>query len=537
MKRRIIIIAGLATAVLAHTLCGQDSGVIYGKKRFFSRAKGTRSMWVWGTHDILRSDREQKGLLNFAKNPHGAPAITDIYFESGVHYMANEKLRPKLMEFIKTAHKQGACVQFLAGHPSWGHLHSDVYQIMEAISTYNQEVPPESRFDGVHLDIEPHTLPIWDTNPKLKQKFLESIALYGRKMREINPDIVFGIDIPVFWSDEEIQKLAEATDYLTLMNYTDNASAMYRRAKRYLEIADKLGKKVESGIETQESSRRWGVTPPVTFYDEGRDVMEQTLAKAEKLMSVYPSFIGFSVHHYASYKELQKERKIVKDTTVYPSQPIITIPRAKAPVQIDGSLTEWNGAGQIKIDDLQHVIYQISPNAWQGPDDFSTTAYVFWAQDGFYFAFSVVDDKIVQNFTGDQIVNGDHIELWLDLDYEGDEWKNWADEDDYQFGISPGNFAGVKPSICVWNPGEYDQSRLKAVKYAVKKTGKGYDIKMFIPYTCFDGFEPKPSQKIGINIDPSDTDGGNNQQEVLMSSSICRQYGNPRSFRLAILGE
>ena len=509
---------------------------VYGKKRFFARPEGSRSIWVWSNAiKIIKDKGDRKKFFEFLNNPHDInKPITNVYLDCHANHLRSSEIRPKLMEFIKEAHEHGICIQFLAGNAAWAYQNREVFKLIEDISLYNMNVPKESRLDGLHFDIEPHTLPAWNSHPKLRQKFLESVAMYGEKMSYYNPDIVFGYDVPTFWKEEEIEIFLNNCDYLTLMNYVDNAASMVNRAQKFLEVAERLGKKIESGIETQGPSKRWGVTPPITFYDEGWERMEQILAKACEKFSKSPAFIGIAIHYYESYRKMSKGETIIKDTQTYPNQPIINIPLRTDEITIDGSLEDWKKPGVVETKEKRYVVYEIHPKRWKGANDLSATTYLLWDNDGIYLAFDINDDDISQNYTGHQIVTGDHIELWFDIEYEKDEWKAYLDEDDFQLGFSPGNFKNVKPSVCMYLPGDENLHDANLIDFKAVKKENGYIIETFIPSEFFGGFQPEAGKKIRLNIDPSDTDNNSDSQEVLMSSSICRQYGNPRSFRTAV---
>ncbi|MDX9703778.1 MAG: sugar-binding protein [Candidatus Auribacterota bacterium] len=520
---------------------GEPSGsageaAVYGKERFFSRPAGSRSVWVWGNaYKMLQDASKKRDFLDFLKKPHDiSEPITNVYLDCSRTYLINDNYKKKLADFITAAHEQGVCVQFLAGDPAWAYQNRTVISIIEAMAKYNAEVPPQARFDGIHFDIEPHTMPIWGRDDRLRSRFLTSAQLYGEKMREHSPDIVFGLDLPIFWNEDEIRIFAQATDYITLMNYTDNPVSMANRAEKFLKVAEELGKKVESGIETQEPSVKWGVTPPITFYDEGYEIMESALAKAGEIMGRSPAFIGFAIHYDESYRNMSKERVILRDNRVYPEQPVISIPQSKAPIVIDGNLDDWQEAGVVEIKNKKHVVYEITPGKWEGNHDLSCNSYLLWDSEALYIGFDVTDDVIFQKHTGSQMVTGDHLELWFDTDYHGDEETSYPSDDDFQIGISPGNFDTVDPSMTIWLPGDSKEFDLSLITYAVAKSDTGYRIEMKIPFSFFKIGAPSAGGYMRINIDPSDTDGPVDDQEILMSSSISREYGNPRTFRLVI---
>lgn len=538
--KKISCILGLAVMLTSWAHAQQDRSTppVYGKERFFARPAGTRSIWVWGNaYKMLLDDTIKKEFLEFCRNPHDiSKPITNVYLDCSRFYLTND-LKPRLQSLITDAHKYGICIQFLAGDPAWAYQNRTVLTIIETVARYNESVPPEARFDGIHFDIEPHTMTMWGKEPRIRERFMESVQLYGKKMREHNPALVFGFDLPTFWNEPEIRIFAGSSDYLTLMNYTDNGVAMANRAEKFLKVAEELGTKVESGFETQAPSKQWGVTPPITFYDEGYERMEEILAKAAAKMGQSPAFIGYAIHYYESYRNMSKDRVVIADTNVYPEQPSILIPRRDEPISIDGNLEEYLGAGIVDIDTRQHLIYEITPGKWNGPQDLSCTSYLFWDNDGIYLAFDVTDDILFQKHTASKMVTGDHIELWFDMDYEGDEGQAYTNEDDFQIGVSPGNFDTVDPSLTIWLPGGEKEFHLSSITFAATETEKGYAIEMFIPFSFFNRSAPVLDENIRINIDPSDTDGPVDDQEILMSSSICRMYGNPRSFRRAVFGK
>ena len=240
-----IATSGLKCHGDSETTTTQKDNAVYGKKLFFARPQGSRSIWVWGNAiKIIKNQGLRKKFFDFLNNPHGInKPVNNVYLDCHSNLLKSSEIRPKLIEFIKEAHEQDICIQFLAGNAAWAYQNREVFKLIEDISLYNMNVPKESRFDGLHFDIEPHTLPAWNTRPELRERFLESIEMYGEKMRYYNPDIVFGYDVPTFWKEKEIEVFLKNCDYLALMNYVDNAASMVNRAQVFLKVADRLNKK------------------------------------------------------------------------------------------------------------------------------------------------------------------------------------------------------------------------------------------------------------------------------------------------------
>lgn len=197
---------------------------------------------------------------------------------------------------------------------------------------------------------------------------------------------------------------------------------------------------------------------------------------------------------------------------------------------IDGDIAEW-----IQTHPRPLVINQPAnlrsglprSGKWGGVDDLSGVCYVAWDNTNFYFAASVVDNVHVQTQSGSTIFKGDHIELWFDTDLGGDFTATSMDADDYQIGLSPGDFASLAPAAYIWSPPNTSPS---AIKVAAKTHGTGYTLEAAIPWTTLN-FQPTPGAALGFDIDLSDTDTpGAAQQEQMLSSSPNRAYDDPTSW-------
>ncbi|MGH9651320.1 MAG: hypothetical protein ACRD3I_12725, partial [Terriglobales bacterium] len=67
---------------------------------------------------------------------------------------------------LRRAHAQGLTVQALNGEPEWTFpdRRSGAVAFLEALQQYNHESRPAERFDAIHLDVEPDSLPQWRTS-------------------------------------------------------------------------------------------------------------------------------------------------------------------------------------------------------------------------------------------------------------------------------------------------------------------------------------------------------------------------------------
>jgi hypothetical protein len=107
-----------------------------------------------------------------------------------------------------------------------------------------------------------------------------------------------------------------------------------------------------------------------------------------------------------------------------------------------------------------------------------------WDDTYFYFGAEVRDGNIVQNQRGEELSQGDHIELWLDTDLQGDFDTPGVDEDDFHIGLSPGNFADLPPESYVWLPEQYE-GMAQGIRVAARRSqvsnAPGYTLEAAIP--------------------------------------------------------
>jgi hypothetical protein len=251
--------------------------------------------------------------------------------------------------------------------------------------------------------------------------------------------------------------------------------------------------------------------------------MEQVLAEVREEFKSNPAFAGFAIHSYEAYRELSAGPRVIEDNRTPPQLPTLRVARA-ARVKIDGELTEWKAPPSIEIKEARQVVY--GKSTWKSADDLSAACWLGWDDENFYLAIEVTDDAVIQPFEPRKMVNGDHIELWLDLGGAV-----------YQIGLSPGNFADKPAGLYDWLPGGLLKNKQAELEVKALKTPKGYSMELRLPWALLGEFRPAAGKAFRLNIDPSDTDGAEKPlQDALMSTSHFREWGNPKTFRLGEFG-
>jgi uncharacterized protein (TIGR01370 family) len=209
--------------------------------------------------------------------------------------------------------------------------------------------------------------------------------------------------------------------------------------------------------------------------------------------------------------------------------PQLTASYMSTPPAIDGDLSEWKNLPCIDLNTREQVSFG-EPAAWGGPDDLSARACYGWDKENIYIGFNINDDLIVQKYTGANLWKGDHVELWFDTQLQLDFDSNEAGDDDFQLGISPGDFKDVPPDFVIFAPNTPLEQYSQLVEYKVVRTGKGYAGEIKIPASVLKGLRLAPGQSIGVTFEPSDTDTpGGSEQEMMLSTApqSSSHWGNP----------
>ena len=144
--------------------------------------------------------------------------------------------------------------------------------------------------------------------------------------------------------------------------------------------------------------------------------------------------------------------------------PDINVPQALMPPAIDGDLSDWAGSSPNPV----KVPYFSAGNSlWKGTQDLSASFYFAWDANDFYVGAIITDDVHVQLPTtrGYNLYYGDDVELWFDTNLPGDFTTADGNSDDYQLGLSPGDFKTLGPEAVFWKPDKQD-ARNKLVKVA-----------------------------------------------------------------------
>lgn len=194
----------------------------------------------------------------------------------------------------------------------------------------------------------------------------------------------------------------------------------------------------------------------------------------------------------------------------------------------DGALFEWNTST------IPLGFVHFGPEQWQGPDDLSGTGQLGWNEQYLMLAVTVRDDAHVQTQQGWEMFKGDSVELWVDTDLQGDFDAAEGNGDDWQLGLSPGDFTRLAPEGVVYIPVR-DAGLNGQIAVAAQPNGSGYTLEARIPWSML-RVQPGHGMVLGYTIDLSDNDVPDTaQQQTQVTHNPHFQFLVPTTFGNLIL--
>jgi|GEM_PF-276095 len=198
-------------------------------------------------------------------------------------------------------------------------------------------------------------------------------------------------------------------------------------------------------------------------------------------------------------------------------------------IKIDGSLDDWAVEPTFTLNEKSQLAYKLSTDSWAGPQDLSGQVWAGWSEDGLYFAVKVADDIHIQKDANANLWHGDYVEWQFDTLLEKDRDRKSMNSDDYQIGVSVGDFATVPPAAYVWFNGS-DAAGPFNIQQAEVQTPDGYILEIFIPKDLLKDITLAEKAIFGMNVSLSDADDASLGQKAMLSTSTTRTYADPTTF-------
>ncbi len=285
MKKKIVLLVIIISIVM---LLAISIVFIFRKDESVDDAKNKDVLGVWWWNDKLDTDL----YLTFAKEN----GVNEIYY-------CSSEFGEETSAFINSANQLGMKVYWLQGEYEWLDDSTSLLNKIEKYRKYQMDYP-NTKFSGIHLDIEPHQNP--DFKSRREDLILKLVEL-ADLLNKTYEDISFDYDIP-FWFDDNIsfnnlsrpayKHIIDIADRVFVMSYRDSMESIIDIASEELDYAQSLGKKLILSVECSSNEG-----DKVSFAEEGRSLLQEELGKIKKM---YNDSVGFAIHHIKSLYDMKE---------------------------------------------------------------------------------------------------------------------------------------------------------------------------------------------------------------------------------------
>jgi outer membrane protein TolC len=277
-------------------------------------ARPGRALWVWRP-TFLGNPSDMSFFVEFAK----ARRVESIFLFASASHLAEEPAPYR--DFLKLTHTRGLTVHALNGEPTWifPDHRAGLERFVAAILEFNRKSPPDARFDAVHLDVEPHTLPEWKAGKEqeLARRYVELLRLTRESIRR--EGLLLAVDIPdkfdriALGLSPLLDAVLDQADQIAVMAYKDQAQRIIEATRSEVEHTERKGKPLWIGISADPAHIRSS--------SQGRPLeteLEDMIAQIQAAFSGRQSLLGVAIHDYDRYRRLilsptQTPRAITKD--------------------------------------------------------------------------------------------------------------------------------------------------------------------------------------------------------------------------------
>ena len=255
---------------------------------------------------MLEDPGELKSLLAFTARKR----IRTIFLSAATKRLLGE---PEVYRrALRRAHAKGFAVQALNGAPEWifPDRRSRAVAFLEALHQYNRESRPAERFDAIHLDVEPQSLPQWGTGEQEELAGLYVGFVEWSRERARALALPLAVDVPVSFKRIAVgatplyQAVLDRVDQMAVMAYKDTAERVLEASRADVEYGAATGKKVWVGLSANPEHLASGSPGGPAESD-----LERIAVAVEGAFHQRRSFIGVAIHDYNLYRHLSARPK------------------------------------------------------------------------------------------------------------------------------------------------------------------------------------------------------------------------------------
>lgn len=201
--------------------------------------------------------------------------------------------------------------------------------------------------------------------------------------------------------------------------------------------------------------------------------------------------------------------------------------RWQTPPTLDGNLDEWHAVPAFTS---PYIVEQEA--SWDGSLDVLATWRLAWDTQHLYIAVAVEDDVHVQINETKFAYLGDSLELQFDTNVTAD-YGPGVNSDDFQYVVSPGNFADRAPGIFRFRgdaQGLMSDFIGSNARVAAQQTAVGYNLEIALPWSDL-AMQPSAGLQLAAAFSVNDLDTpATAVQELMLSHVSTRLWRDPRSW-------
>jgi hypothetical protein len=217
--------------------------------------------------------------------------------------------------------------------------------------------------------------------------------------------------------------------------------------------------------------------------------------------------------------------------------------------KLDGDFSKWESGLVYRLDQQAQIV--AGAKQWKGPRYLSGRVALAWDSSFLYVGVDVIDPDLYQPFFARGIQNADTFVLTLEAGFRKNFFAKEPTGDEYTLYFSPGDFAGVEPSIFsdedYLPPCPRPHDYMQEIHTAWKKTASGYSGDIAIPVNFFEGGKFAEGYELGLGfgvakvIRPTKPTDAEDLERIVLQSKKDHLFHvsaqNPSSFPRLVLAK
>lgn len=258
----------------------------------------TKDTEVLGTWWWWVDPKDEDRYLDFARGN----SVNEIYYYT-------TEFDDCTASFIQKASNRGIKVFFLTDKYEYIWDHASFGKLMNQFTAYQTTAGEDSKFAGLHLDIEPQDHPRYSANSEaFLQDYIDFVvwvcSTYRKAPGSASGAAAIDFDI-AWWFDDTVnyrgrktelyKALIDEADRTFVMSYKNTAEKTYEISKEEIAYAKSVDKPIILGAETGRIRKE----KDVSFYGMGRTYFYDQLHKLHSLVD-YPRY-GLAIHYISAW--------------------------------------------------------------------------------------------------------------------------------------------------------------------------------------------------------------------------------------------